>query len=80
MDMNARLIQPRRLDRSRRRRTTSSPPPIDLEPATAYEALTRQKVESLEDDLSDIKNRVDTIFYLVIGSILVDMLSRWVSG
>ena len=41
--------------------------------------MTRQRVESLEDDLREIKSRVDTIFYLVIGSILVDMLTRWVS-
>lgn len=79
MDANARLINPRRLTTGRRNRPTTSPG-IDLEPATAYEAITRQKVESLEEDLSEIKSRVDTIFYLVIGSILVDMLSRWISG
>lgn len=79
MDTNARLIQPRRITPSRRA-ARATPPPIDLEPATAYEALTRQRVESLEDDLMEIKNRIDTIFYLVIGSILVDMLTRWIGG
>lgn len=72
------LITPRRNAPPRRRRP-AVPPPLDLEPATAYEAITRQKVESLEDDLREIKSRVDTIFYLVIGSILVDMLARWVA-
>lgn len=70
--LNSRVITPRK-----RRFPSSSP--LDLEPATAYEAMTRQRVESLEDDLREIKSRVDTIFYLVIGSILVDMLTRWVS-
>jgi len=81
MDTNAHLVQPRRIISPKRKvRNTTPPTPVDLEPATAYEAITRQKVENLEDDLAEIKNRVDTIFYLVIGSILVDMLARWVSG
>jgi hypothetical protein len=79
MDTNAQLVQPRRII-SPKRKARSTVTPVDLEPATAYEAITRQKVENLEDDLAEIKNRVDTIFYLVIGSILVDMISRWVSG
>lgn len=69
--INSRVVTPRK-------RRPTSPPPLDLEPATAYEAMTRQKVDSLEEDLREIKARVDTIFYLVIGSILVDMLARWV--
>jgi hypothetical protein len=76
MDTEARLLNSRRLIAPRRTRPTA-PPPLDLEPTSVYEAITRQKVENLEDDLGEIKNRVDTIFYLVIGSILVDMLSRW---
>lgn len=78
MTDNIRVLTQRRPSTPRRR--PAAPTPIDLEPATAYEAMTRQKVESLEEDLRDIKSRVDTIFYLVIGSILVDMLTRWVSG
>ena len=76
MNADMRLINPRVIT-SRKRRPTS-PPPLDLEPATAYEAITRQKVDALEEDLHEIKSRVDTIFYLVIGSILVDMLTRWI--
>jgi hypothetical protein len=76
MNADMRLINPRVV--TSRKRRLSSPSPLDLEPATAYEAITRQRVESLEDDLREIKSRVDTIFYLVIGSILVDMLTRWV--
>ena len=79
MDTEARLLNPRRIGSPRRTRTTT-PPPLDLEPTSVYEAITRQKVENLEDDLGEIKTRVDTIFYLVIGSILVDMLSRWIGG
>jgi hypothetical protein len=78
MNVEARLINPRVI--TPRTRRPPAPPPLDLEPATAYEAMTRQKVESLEEDLREIKSRVDTIFYLVIGSILVDMLTRWMGS
>lgn len=75
MNADAKLINPRILTPRKRRPLTT--PSIDLEPASAYEAITRQKVESHEEDLREIKTRVDTIFYLVIGSILIDMLTRW---
>ncbi len=78
MTTPARLIHPKRRARPHHSRSTS--PPIDLEPTSAYEAITREKVESLEDDLREIKSRVDTIFYLIIGSIVVDMLTRWMGG
>jgi hypothetical protein len=77
MSAHAKPISPRRVITAPRR-TRPSPGAIDLGPATAYEAITRQKVDSLEEDLREIKSRVDTIFYLVIGSILLDMLTRWV--
>ena len=77
MNADVKLLNPRIVPPRRRRPT--SPPPIDLEPVTAYEAITRQKVDALEEDLREIKSRVDTIFYLVIGSILIDMLTRWVT-
>jgi hypothetical protein len=79
MNTEIRLMTPRRKVRTRRAPAPKLMP-LDLEPATAYEAITRQKVESLENDLGDIKSRVDTIFYLVIGSFIVDMLTRWIGG
>jgi hypothetical protein len=68
--------------------TTSAPPPappspsdgIDLRPGSAYEAVTRQMVESLADDMKEIKTRLNNIFYMVIGAILIDILSRWVGA
>jgi hypothetical protein len=61
--------------------TTATPPGapegVDLRPASAYEAVTRQKVESLTEDLKEIKGRLNTLFYTVIGAILIDLLTRW---
>lgn len=68
------LIRPRRIAAKRRHGG------IDLKPSSAYEALTRQMVEALTEDVREIKSRVNNIFYIVIGSILVDMLTRWMGG
>lgn len=54
-------------------------PPIDLEPHSTYEALTRQMVESIRDDVREIKGRLNTLFFVVLGSILIDMVTRWLS-
>jgi len=65
------------------RAETSPPPPhdpVDLQPASTYEAITRQMVISLSDDVKEIKSRTNTIFYVVIGGIILDMLSRWIGG
>lgn len=62
------------------RREPPADPPIDLQPASTYEAITRQMVVSLTDDVKEIKSRTNTIFYVVIGSIILDMLARWVGG
>lgn len=53
-------------------------PIINLEPHSTYEVLTREKVEHIAADLDEIRHRTNTIFYLVIGSVLLDVLMRWV--
>lgn len=55
-----------------------APPIVDLEPRSAYEVLTREKVEHFADEIAEIRHRTNTIFYLLIGSLLLDMLLRWV--
>lgn len=56
-----------------------APPAIDLDPKSAYEVITREKVEHFADDLKEIRYRVNGIFYLVIGSVLLDVLLRWIA-
>lgn len=65
----------RRLARGNRSRV-DRPPPLNLDPATAYEVLTRQMVDDLSRDVAATRQRVDTMFYLVIGSIVLDVLLR----
>lgn len=53
-----------------------SPDGIDLRPASAYEAITRQMVETLDEDLHEIKSRLDNLLFMVIGAIVIDIALR----
>ena len=52
------------------------PEPIDLRPGTAYEIVTRQMVESLADDLREIKARINGLIFMMVGAIVLDILGR----
>jgi hypothetical protein len=49
---------------------------VDLSPASAYEAVTRQMVEALADDLREIKGRLNGLLWMVAGAIVIDILLR----
>lgn len=46
------------------------------EPQTAYELVTRQMVEQLVRDVSELRRRVDQLFTTVVGAILLELLLR----
>lgn len=52
--------------------------PVSLDPATTYEVVTRQMVEDLTREVTAIRQRVDSIFYLVIAAIIGNLLMRMV--
>jgi len=52
------------------------PARLDLEPATAYEVVTRQMVEALGADLREIKSRLNGLLFLVAGAVVVDLALR----
>jgi hypothetical protein len=66
--------RPRRRDRS-----NPSIGGIDTGPSSAYEAVTRQMVTNLADDLSEIKSRLSALIFALIGGILLDIFSRMTS-
>jgi hypothetical protein len=57
---------------------TPTPPEtgIDVRPASTYEAVTRQMVEFLADDLREIKSRLNNLVFMIAGAILIDVISR----
>ncbi len=69
-DRLARLVRERRSD----------PKVVDLSPATAHEAVTRQMVIDLAAEIGDLRRRVDSLFYLVVAAIVGDVLGRLFGG
>ena len=57
-------------------RELSDPAGIDVRPANAYEAVTRQMVESLSADLREIKSRLNNLLFMIAGAILIDVIGR----
>ena len=51
-------------------------PGVELAPASAYEAVTRQMVEGLAADVREIKNRLNGMMWMVAGTVLIDMVLR----
>lgn len=49
---------------------------IDLGPASVYEVITRQMVDSLRDELREIKSRLNTLLFMMIGAIMVEFAMR----
>lgn len=45
-------------------------------PESAYEAVTRSKVEELAEDVKEIRARIDGMFWLIAGSVVVDVVLR----
>lgn len=55
---------------------TTNDQPIELAPRSTYEVVTRERVEHMAADLAEVRDRINTLFYLVIGSIITDVLLR----
>lgn len=53
---------------------------IDLGPGSAYEAVTRTMVEALAEDVTEIRGRIDAIFWLIAGAIVVEVVMRAIGG
>lgn len=53
---------------------------VDLAPSSTYEAVTRQMVSDLGHEIGYLRRRMDTLFYVVVSAIVVDVLGRLVAG
>jgi hypothetical protein len=52
---------------------------IELGPASVYEAVTRQMVESLASDIREIKGRLNSLLFMLIGGIMLEIAIRLVA-
>ncbi len=66
----ARLVRERRVDL----------PHVDLQPVSAYEVLTRQKVEDLEQEMKALRKRIDALLFMVLSAIAAEVVSRVFGG
>jgi hypothetical protein len=49
---------------------------IDEKPKSVYEVMTRQMLEQVKADVHEVKSRVNTLLWLVIGAMLMELLMR----
>ena len=49
---------------------------ISLEPASVYEAVTRQMVLGVSEELREIKTRLNGLLFMVAGSVLLEVALR----
>ena len=54
--------------------------PVAMGPGSAYEAVTRQMVEGLGEELREIKGRLNGLVFMVAGAIVVDVVIRVAGG
>ncbi len=45
-------------------------------PGSTYEAVTRQMVRALRDEVRDVKHRINQLITLIIAAILLEVLMR----
>ena len=65
----------RRRQRGRAARTAPELEPFDGSPS-AFEAVTRQMVKAVSEELREIRNRVDNLLWMIAGAILLDTALR----
>lgn len=45
-------------------------------PTTTFEVLLQERLRAVEEDLSEIRGRVNGLIFLVVGAVLVQLLLR----
>lgn len=53
---------------------------VDLEPASAYEVVTRQMVDSLQEELREVRGRINGLLFLLVGMTIGEVLLRLIGG
>lgn len=61
---------------SGRRRGRDDEDISETQPRSTYEAVTRQMVRALTDEVRDVKHRVNQLLTLIIAAILLEILMR----
>jgi hypothetical protein len=65
-----------RLRASRERDEERETPPLNLDPRSTYEVLTRQMVSDLADELREIRQRVNGLIFVTVTAVITDVVLR----
>ena len=49
---------------------------VQVGPSTAYEAVTRSMVDGLAEDVKEIRDRINGLFWLIAGTVTLDLVLR----
>jgi len=49
---------------------------VEFGPGTVYEVVTRNMVNSLSDDVREIRNRINGLFWLLAGTVAADLVMK----
>ena len=52
---------------------------VEFGPGTVYEIVTRSMVNSLSEDVREIRNRINGLFWLLAGTVAVDLVMKALS-
>jgi hypothetical protein len=65
-----------RLRASRERGEEREAAPLNLDPRSTYEVLTRQMVSDLADELREIRQRVNGLIFVTVTAVITDVVLR----
>ena len=51
-------------------------PALDMEPSTAFEALLQQQMQTLEQQLKDLRGHINNLFLLIVGTVALQAILR----
>ncbi len=56
--------------------TSDVRPTLDMEPSTAFEALLQQQMQTLEQQLQDLRGHINNLFLLIVGTVALQAILR----
>ena len=62
----------------RRESVISDDGPVDEKPRSVYEIVTRQMLMEMKEDVAEVKGRVNTLLWVVLGATVVEFVMKLV--
>ena len=65
-------------ERARKGRESSQPSGIDVSPGCAFGAVVGERLRAMEQNLGELKTRLNGLIFVVMGAVVVDIILRLV--